>query len=158
VPAGRPVENATDAWIAAQELAAPVVVKPIDGNHGRAVSICLDAEDAIREAYELAAKEGSGVVVERFVRGTQHRVLVVGDKVVASVAGESDHLRGDGAATVRQLVDVANADPRRGVGPHFVLTRIELNEIALELLRRQGLTPDSVPDAGADVLIQHHGD
>jgi cyanophycin synthetase len=158
VPTGRAVKDANDAWIAAQELGEPVVIKPIDGNHGRAVSIRLDTEPAIRQAYELAAKEGSGVIVERFIVGTQHRVLVVGDQAVASVAGEADVLTGDGVSSVRQLVDQANLDPRRGVGQTWVLTRIELNPIALELLRGQGLTPDSVPNAGQAVLIQYHGD
>jgi len=158
VPAGRAVTDSSDAWVAAQELAEPVVVKPIDGNHGRAVSIRLDTEPAIREAYELAAKEGSGVIVERFIPGAQHRVLVVGDQVVASVAGEADVLKGDGISTVSELIAQANADPRRGVGQTWVLTKIELNAIALELLRRQDLTPESVPKADAEVLIQHHGD
>jgi cyanophycin synthetase len=158
VPTGRAVTDATDAWLAAQELGEPVVVKPIDGNHGRAVSIRLDTEQAVRDAYELAAKEGSGVIVERFIPGSQHRVLVVGDQAVASVAGEADMLTGDGTSSVRQLVERANLDPLRGVGQTWVLTRIELTPIVLELLHRQGLTPDSVPPAGEQVLIQHHGD
>jgi cyanophycin synthetase len=158
VPTGRTVTDATDAWLAAQELAEPVVVKPVDGNHGRAVSIRLDTEEAIREAYELAAKEGSGVIVERFIPGTQHRVLVVGDQAVASVSGEADVLLGDGTSTIQQLIDVANRDPRRGVGQTWVLSRIELTPIVLELLRRQNFTPDSVPKAGESVLVQHHGD
>lgn len=158
VPTGRAVKDAGDAWLAAQELGEPVVVKPIDGNHGRAVSIRLDTEDAIRDAYELAAKEGSGVIVERFIPGLQHRVLVVGDQAVASVRGDADVLKGDGTSSIRQLVDQANLDPRRGVGQTWVLTKIELNPIMLELLRRQGLTPDSVPKEGEDVPIQLHGD
>jgi cyanophycin synthetase len=158
VPTGRTVSDAGDAWLAAQELAEPVVVKPVDGNHGRAVSIRLDTEAAIREAYELAAKEGSGVIVERFIPGTQHRVLVVGDQAVASVSGEADVLQGDGTSSIRQLIDEANRDPRRGVGQTWVLSRIELTPIVVELLRRQDFTPDSVPTAGESVLVQHHGD
>jgi cyanophycin synthetase len=158
VPTGRAVTNAGDAWLAAQELGEPVVVKPIDGNHGRAVSIRLDTEDAIRQAYELAAKEGGGVIVERFVPGTQHRVLVVGDQAIASVRGDADVLTGDGSSTIVQLVEQANRDPRRGEGQTWVLTKIELSPIVLELLRRQELTPDSVPAAGQEVMLQHHGD
>jgi cyanophycin synthetase len=166
VPMGRAVTSASDAWLAAQELGEPVVVKPIDGNQGRAVSIRLDTEDAIRQAYELAAKEdrhgavgsGSGVIVERFVPGRHHRVLVVGEQAIASVRGEADVLTGDGSSSIRQLVEQANLDPRRGEDDTWVLTNIELGPIALELLRRQGLTLDSVPDPGQEVLIQHHGD
>ncbi len=160
VPAGRPASSAEDAWLAAQELeGGPVVVKPIDGNYGRGVSIKLDTEPAIREAYELAAKEGSGVVVERFIPGTQHRVLVVGDKAIASVRGDADVLTGDGTSTIVQLVEQANRDPRRGKDHQtWVLTRIDLTPIVVELLRRQDLTSDSVPAAGQEVLIQLHGD
>ncbi|MDF3065750.1 MAG: cyanophycin synthetase [Polyangiaceae bacterium] len=159
VPAGRAVSSAADAWLAAQELEGPVVVKPIDGNYGRGVSIKLDTEAAIREAYDLAAKEGSGVVVESFIPGTQHRVLVVGDKAVASVRGDADVLTGDGVSTIVQLVEQANRDPRRGQDHQtWVLTRIELTPIVLELLHRQDLAPDSIPAAGQQVLIQLHGD
>lgn len=158
VPSGRPVSSASDAWFAAQELAAPVVVKPIDGNHGRAVSIHLDTEAAIRQAYELAAEAGSGVVVERFIPGVHHRVLVVGDRAVASVRGEADVLKGDGHSTIRDLVEQANRDPRRGADDTWVLTKLELSPIVLELLRRQDLTPDSVPEADREVLLQLHGD
>lgn len=158
VPSGRAVTSGADAWLAAQELSGPVVVKPIDGNHGRAVSIKLDTEDAIVQAYELAAKEGSGVVVERFIPGTSHRVLVVGEHAVASVRGDADKLIGDGTSTVRELVEVANRDPRRGVDQTWVLTKIELSPIVIELLRRQDLTLDSVPAAGQELLIQLHGD
>jgi cyanophycin synthetase len=158
VPSGRSVSSGADAWLAARELGGPVVVKPLDGNHGRAVSIKLDTEAAILQAYELAAKEGSGVVVEQFIPGTQHRVLVVGDRAVASVRGDADVLTGDGSSTVQQLIDEANRDPRRGADETWVLTRIDLNPIVVEQLRRQDLTPESVPAAGAPVLIQLHGD
>jgi cyanophycin synthetase len=158
VPSGRVVKDPDDAWQAAQDLGEPVVVKPIDANHGRGVSIRLEAEAAIRAAFELAAAEGTGVVVERFVPGTQHRVLVVGERAIAAASGEADELVGDGNSTIRQLVDLANRDPRRGEGSAQLLTLLELNPIALDLLRTQGLTADSVPAAGERVLIQYHGD
>lgn len=158
VPSGRSVSSGADAWLAAQELGGPVVVKPLDGNHGRAVSIKLDTEAAIVQAYELAAKEGSGVVVEQFIPGTQHRVLVVGERAVAAVRGDADVLTGNGTSTIRQLVDEANRDPRRGADETWVLTRIDLSPIVVELLRRQDLTLDSVPADGEPVVIQLHGD
>jgi cyanophycin synthetase len=158
VPAGRAVSDPEDAWLAAQELGEAVVVKPVDANHGRGVSIYLDDELAIRTAYELAAREGSGVLVERFIPGTQHRVLVVGDQAIACARGDADELLGDGRATIRQLIEQANSDPRRGEGSAQLLTPLELSQIALDLLRRQNLTPESIPQAGERVLIQHHGD
>jgi cyanophycin synthetase len=158
VPSGRGVKDADDAWQAARDLAEPVVVKPIDANHGRGVSIRLDREDEVRAAFERAAREGSGVMVERFVPGTQHRVLVVGDQAIAAASGEADEVVGDGVSTIAQLIEQANRDPRRGEESAKLLTPLLLNDVALDLLRRQSFTAESVPQAGETVLIQYHGD
>jgi cyanophycin synthetase len=158
VPTGRVVKDADDAWQATRDLGEPVVVKPVDANHGRGVSIRLDEEAEVRAAFERAALEGSSVVVERFIPGSQHRVLVVGEQAVAAAGGEADEVVGDGTSTIRQLVDQANRDPRRGEESAQLLTLLELNDTALDLLRRQDFTPDSVPRAGETVLIQYHGD
>jgi len=158
VPTGRAVTNADDAWLAAQELAEPVVVKPIDANHGRGVSIRVDQEAEVRAAFERATEEGSGVVVERFIRGSQHRVLVVGQRAIAAAGGEADEVVGDGESSIAQLVERANRDPRRGEVSAQLLSVLRLNAVALDLLRRQGVTPQSVPAAGERVLFQYHGD
>jgi cyanophycin synthetase len=158
VPTGRVVKDADDAWLAAGDLAEPVVVKPVDANHGRGVSIRLDEEAEVRAAYERAALEGTGVMVERFIPGSQHRVLIVGERAIAAAGGEADEVQGDGGSTIRQLVEQANRDPRRGEESAQLLTLLELNDTAVDLLRRQGFTPDSVPRAGERVLIQYHGD
>jgi cyanophycin synthetase len=158
VPKGRAVASAEDAWLAASELAEPVVVKPIDANHGRGVSIRVDQEPEVRAAFERAALEGSGVVVERFIPGAQHRVLVVGERAIAAARGEADEVLGDGQSTLEQLVERENRDPRRGEASAQLLSVLRLNEVALDLLRNQGLTPQSVPAAGQRVLIQYHGD
>jgi cyanophycin synthetase len=158
VPTGRVVEDESDAWAAALELSGPVVVKPVDANHGRGVSIRIDQEAEVRAAFVRAAVEGSGVVVERFIPGSQHRVLIVGERAIAAAGGEADEVVGDGVSTVTQLVDSANRDPRRGEGSAQLLTLLELNAVALDLLRRQSYTPHSVPAAGARVLLQYHGD
>jgi cyanophycin synthetase len=158
VPEGRVVKTAEDAWATALELGLPVVVKPQDGNWGRGVSIRLDERASVEKAFQIAANEGSGVVVERFVPGSQYRVLVVGDRAVAATGGEADHIVGDGARTIAELVERANQDPSRGRGPAHVLTTLLLDDISLELLRRQGLTPRSVPAAGRTVVIHYNGD
>ncbi len=158
MPAGRRAESREDAWLAAEELGLPVVVKPQDGNHGRGVSIRLEDRQAVGAAFDIAAREGTGVVVERFIPGSAYRVLVVAGEAVAASGGEAEQVEADGCHTVEELVALANLDPRRGEESEAPLTPLVLDEISLELLRRQGLTTSSVPPAGRPVLIHHNGD
>ncbi len=160
VPEGRAVESPADAWEAAQEIGVPVAVKPIDANHGRGVSLDLKTREEVEAAFLVAEKEGSEVIVERFIPGNEHRLLVVGGRLVAAAKGESAWITGDGRSTVAQLIDSQiNSDPRRGTTEDYPLNRIVIEEdpaVRLEL-ERQGLDADSVPAAGARVLIQRNG-
>lgn len=160
VPEGRVVTTAADAWEAAEEIGTPVVVKPSDGNHGRGVSIDLSQREDVEAAYELAERHGSEVIVERCVPGDEHRLLVVGGRVVAANRGETAWVEGNGRSTIVELIDrQLNADPRRGRTEDFPLNTIEVEEdaaVRLELAR-QGFAPDSVPGEGRRVLIQRNG-
>lgn len=158
VPEGRIAESPDDAWDAAQDIGLPVTVKPKDGNHGRGVLLDLRTEAEVRAAWTIAAAEERHVLVERFVPGVEHRLLVVGDRVVAATAGGPASIEGDGIATVRQLIArQLNSDPRRGETGDRPLNPVRV-DAALELaLRRDGLTPDSVVPAGTRVLVQHNG-
>ena len=160
VPKGEIVHNAQEAWASAQDIGLPVVVKPSDGNHGRGVSLDLKTEEQVKAAFEVAKRHGSEVMVERFVRGHEHRLLVVGGRVVAAARGEAAWVTGDGSSTVVQLVDAQlNTNPRRGLGEDFPLSQIKTatdGAIVLDL-QRQGLTPDAIPIAGREVLIQRNG-
>ena len=162
VPEGALVKSADEAWEEAQDIGLPVAVKPYDGNHGRGVSLNLMTEADVKMAYDIAVKRGGSqsVIVERFVLGNEHRLLVVGRRVVAASMGESLWVTGDGKLNVQELVDSQiNTDPRRGTTEEFPLNIVqprESEEVLLDL-QRQGLTPDSVPDAGRKVLIQLNG-
>ena len=160
VPEGELVESPEQAWQTAQDIGLPVVIKPVDGNHGRGVSIELHTREEVEDAYRLAISEGSDVIVERFVPGNEHRLLVVGGRVVAAARGETAWVTGDGASTVAQLVDrQINTDPRRGTTEDYPLNHILLDEdpaVVLELAR-QGFTPESIPATGQKVLIQRNG-
>ena len=160
VPEGQIVASAEEAWEAAQDIGLPVVVKPSDGNHGRGVSLDLQTREDIMAAFAVAEPQGSDVMVERFIRGHEHRLLVVGGRVVAAARGDVASVTGDGIHTVTQLVDEQlNIDPRRGLAEDFPLSRIQLDQdeaIVLDL-QRQGLTPRAVPAAGRTVLIQRNG-
>lgn len=160
VPEGRMVDSPADAWAAAQEIGLPVVVKPYNGNHGRGVSLELMTQAEVEAAFPLADAEGGGVMVERYIRGEEHRLLVVAGKLVAACKGESIFITGDGVSTVRALIDSQlNTDPRRGEAEEFPLETIVLERepLILQLLQRQNLSADAVPEAGHKVLIQRTG-
>lgn len=161
VPEGRMVNSAAEAWEAAEDIGLPVAVKPYDGNHGRGVSLDLDSQAVVEAAYHLAHQANGGtVIVEQFIAGNEHRLLVVGDKVVAAAAGEAAWVTGDGSGTIIDLVNgQINADPRRGESEEFPLNTVKPDtsaEILLEL-ERQGLTPLDVLPAGQRALIQRNG-
>jgi cyanophycin synthetase len=161
VPEGTVVRSAEEAWEEAQDIGLPVAVKPVDGNHGRGVSLNLMHESDVTAAYEIASKEGDSrsVLVERFIPGNEHRLLVIGTQVVAAARGESLWVTGDGESTVTELCDSQiNTDPRRGLTEEHPLGLVTPadKEIVLDL-KRQGLSPQSVPQAGQKVLIQLNG-
>ncbi len=160
VPQGQVVESPDQAWDIAQSLGLPVVVKPSDANHGRGVALDLRNEADIRSAYAVADKEGSEVMVEQFILGEEHRLLVVGDRMVAATKGEMATVVGDGQHTVEELIEIQiNSDPRRGEEEDFPLDTIRLSEHhnAVLEIERQGLQPSSVPEAGRRVIIQRNG-
>jgi cyanophycin synthetase len=155
VPGTTIVRTADDAVAAAERLGYPVVVKPLDGNHGRAVGLDLGDEESVRTAFDAAraaAKRG-GVVVERFVQGADHRLLVVGGRLVAAARRTPAHVVGDGAHTVAELGEIENADPRRGIGHEKVLTRIRLDDKAASLVAAQGFALEDVPPRGTVVTL-----
>ncbi len=157
VPDGRPVVDAEDAWAAAADVGVPVVVKPQFGNHGRGVTTNLHTREEVVQAYEAARAEGPPVMVETFVPGSDHRLLVVGDRLIAAARRESAQVVGDGLASVRLLIEEVNKDPRRSDGHSTVLSTIRLDAVALATLAGQGYDPDSVPPRGARVLIRRNG-
>ncbi|MFZ9182772.1 MAG: cyanophycin synthetase family protein, partial [Hylemonella sp.] len=161
VPDGEEVDSPHQAWQVAQDIGLPVTVKPTDANHGRGVFTNLSAQAEIERAYLAADKEGSGVLVERFIQGEAHRLLVVGKKVVAATRGKMQVVVGDGRSNVRELIESQiNSDPRCGEEEEFPLEPLILAKepIAQLELERQGLSAESVPAAGQSVLLKRHGD
>lgn len=157
VPEGREVESAEDAVEAAEDIGFPVVVKPTDGNHGRGVFIDLTTPDDVRKAYAIAVEEGSSVLVERSIQGIEHRLLVIGGKLIAANRSDLITVTGDGKSTVLELIESqVNTDPRRGNTELHPLSIIRIDTAAQMELDRQKLTPDSVPAAGREVLIQRN--
>ena len=159
VPRSEIVRTADEAAAAARRIGFPLVLKPLDGNHGRGVGLELGDEDAVRAWHPRAQAESRrGVLqVESFVTGNDYRVLVVGGTMVAVAQRIPAHVTGDGEHTVAELVDITNQDPRRGIGHEKVLTKIKVDDAAMELLSKQGYALDDVPDEGAFVKLAATG-
>ncbi len=156
VPRGRAVRDADDAWAAAQDIGLPVVVKPLDGNQGKGVTVNILNEAQLRAAYAVAIEFRDTVLVERYMPGNDFRLLVVGDKLVAAARRDPPKVVGDGVHTVAQLVDMVNADPRRGDGHATSLTKIRFDDIARSCLRSQGFEADTIPDKGQRVNLRNN--
>lgn len=156
VPAGRSVAHADDAWQAACELGLPVVVKPLDGNQGKGVTVNISSEEQLRTAYAVAASFRNNVLVERYLPGNDFRLLVVGDRLVAAARRDPPKVVGDGVHTIAQLVEQVNQDPRRGSGHSTALTKIRLDDIAHGCLASQGFSTASVPKKGQRVNLRNN--
>ena len=154
VPRQELVRSADRAVSAAKRLGYPVVTKPYNGNHGRGISIHLTSEEEVRAGFAAAAEHSSSVIVETYLTGDDHRLLVVNGELIAATRRTPGHVIGDGSATIRQLIDQVNKDPRRGVGHEKAMTRIELDEQAGMMLARVSMTSDSVPASGQVVMLR----
>lgn len=149
VPQQYMVYSEREAARGAKRIGYPVVLKPLNANHGRGVSINLSSEEEVRTAFGVARDQGTSkaVLVESYVTGFDHRMLVVGDELVAVAKRVPGHVVGDGKKTIEQLIDDVNADPRRGVGHEKVLTILEIDSQAMRLMEKADRSPDTVlPD------------
>ena len=158
VPDGGTVETLAEALETARRLERPVVVKPVDGEHGKGVTLGCRTDAEIEQAYVHARKFGRRIIVERQVEGEDIRVLVAGGKVAAASRRRPAHVVGDGILSVRELVERENAGPARGDGPDAILSRIRIDAHAEDMLRKQSLTPDAVPGTGATVWLRGNAD
>jgi cyanophycin synthetase len=156
VPQGRPVEDLEDAWHAMQELGGRVVVKPLDGNQGKGVTVNIATREQMGLAYEAARAVSRKVLVERFIPGNDFRLLVVGNRLIAAARRDPPYVIGDGVHSITQLVEQVNRDPRRSSGHATSLSFIKLDHIALARLALQGLQPDSVPPQGTRVILRNN--
>jgi len=155
VPIGRPAKNLEDAWQIALSIGLPIVVKPQDGNQGKGVTVNIVERELFNQAYETAARYGE-VLVEKFLPGSDYRLLVVGNKLIAAARREPPLVVGDGIHTVKELVDKVNADPRRGDGHSTSLTKIKFDDIAIGRLKLQDLEPNSVAEKGRRVILRNN--
>ncbi|MEP6574430.1 MAG: cyanophycin synthetase [Gemmatimonadota bacterium] len=157
VPQQRLVQREEDAVRAAAAIGYPVVVKPYNANHGRGVAIHLTTAEQVRAGFVQAQVHSRSVIVESFVRGDDHRMLVVNGQLIAVSRRVPGHVVGDGERTIEELVAIVNSDPRRGVGHEKVLTRLEFDHQAVRLLEKIGYTSTTVPAKDEVVFLRSTG-
>jgi cyanophycin synthetase len=154
VPRQMLVRSPHDAVRAAERIGYPVVLKPLAGNHGRGVAINLRTPDEVQVGFEKASEHGRTIVVESYIEGFDHRLLVVNGELVAAAKRVPGHVVGDGKHTIEELVDIVNLDPRRGVGHEKVLTRLEFDHQAERLLAKLGYDHSTVPPKDEIVYLR----
>ena len=149
VPRGTVINYFDELQEAIQDVGGyPIVIKPLDGNHGRGITIDIRSWEEAESAYDAAREVSKSVIVERYYLGRDHRVLVVDNKVVAVAERVPAHVIGDGNSPIEQLIEITNQDPNRGEGHDNVLTRIEVDRTTYQLLERQGYTLETVLPKG----------
>ena len=154
VPPQRLVNTVEEAIEAARTLGYPVVTKPLDRGNGKGVSVGLSHADAVRWGVGEALRYGDQVIVERFVAGEDHRILVIDGRMVAGAKRIPGHVVGDGERTIAELVELTNADPRRGREYDKVMVKLEFDAQAEQVLTEAGLTPESIPERGRIVPLR----
>ncbi len=158
VPKGQACYSWEEAQAAAEWIGWPVVTKPLSGNHGRGVTTDIASMEDLRSGYDAALArvrdDSSAVIVESYLKGEDHRMLVIGGKLVAAARRRPAHVEGDGHSTIGQLIDLENQDPRRGLGHENLLTQIDVDEQTLRLLEQAGYTLETVLPEGEIALLK----
>jgi len=155
VPENRVVYDEDDAVRAARELSdGGVVIKPLNGSHGRGVSVNIQKAEEIKRAFQMAKHYSSAVLVERYVKGRQYRLCVVNGKLVAAAERIPAYVIGDGKHTVRELVEIANENPLRGDGHNRPLSKMRFDAATLGVLKKQHLTPECVAEEKRVIQIK----
>jgi cyanophycin synthetase len=132
----------------------PLVIKPVNGNHGRGITTNINSLNEALIAFKEAKEVSRLVIVEKYITGEDHRLLVIDNKLVAAAKRTAAHVIGDGKLTIEELVNEVNKDERRGYGHEKVLTEIDINSLTIELLKEKDMTPKSVPRKGEMVKLK----
>lgn len=154
VPRGRIVYSEEGLKEALDRISYPIVTKPVDGNHGKGATTNINNWDDAVKGLEAAKKYSRGVIVEKFITGQDHRVLVINYKFVAAAIRKPASIIGDGKSTIQQLIDKTNEDPRRGYGHERTLTQIKVDDFTLDMLAKANLTLERVIPSGQELHLK----
>ena len=154
IPKGDIIRTERGLEEAVEYVGFPLVIKPVNGNHGRGITTNINSMEEALIAFKEAKEISRLVIVEKFITGEDYRLLVINHKLVAAAKRTPAHVIGDGKSTIQELVDEVNKDERRGYGHEKVLTEISINSLTLELLKENNLTPESVVKKGEFVKLK----
>jgi cyanophycin synthetase len=154
VPKGTVVSEEKKLQGILETLGSPVVVKPLNANQGKGITAGIFKEDELLAAFKLAQTYSNDVIVEQQIQGNDYRFLVIGNKLTAVAHRIPACVTGNGTSTIEELVEEANADPRRGEGHGNVLTKIRIDTQTIKILEQKKLTPQSVPAKGICVYLK----
>ncbi|WP_461304832.1 cyanophycin synthetase [Aureisphaera sp.] len=154
VPKGDIISKERSLKDACDYVGYPLVIKPIDGNHGRGITVDIQNYDEALVAFHAAKEVSRRVIVEKYITGKDYRLLVINNVLVAAALRTPAHVIGDGTSTVRELVDKVNEDPRRGYGHEKVLTMITINDLTKTIMEDAGYTEDSVLPKGEMLVLK----
>jgi cyanophycin synthetase len=156
VPRGDIIRREHSLADACRYVGYPLVIKPVDGNHGRGITVDIQNYDDALEAYRNAkdSSRSGAIIVEKLITGQDYRILVINNVLTAAALRTPAHVIGDGKSTVQELVDKVNEDPRRGYGHENVLTMIKINDLTKTIIKDAGYTVDSIIPEGERLLLK----
>jgi len=154
VPKGILLRRSEPVETAIRNVGFPMVIKPLDGNHGKGATTNITTREQAEVALEAAREYGRTVICEKFIAGYDFRVLVINYKFICAALRTPAAVTGDGKHTISELIDIANEDPRRGFGHEKVLTRITIDGFTMKMLADQELTLESIPEKGKLILLK----
>ena len=154
VPSGTVVRSIAGLEEAVEKFGYPLVIKPIDGNHGKGNTTNITTWEQALTAFDAAQKYGRSSIVEKFITGYDFRILVINYKFVCAALRTPASVTGDGSSNIQQLIDITNSDPRRGYGHEKVLTQITIDQFTHKMLDEKNYTLDTIPPKGELVMLK----
>ncbi|MFO0494950.1 MAG: cyanophycin synthetase, partial [Flavobacteriia bacterium] len=154
VPRGEIIRRETSLEETCKYVGFPLVVKPVDGNHGRGITVNINSYEDALVAFRAAKNVSNSIIIEKYITGVDYRLLVINHKLVAAALRTPAHVIGDGKSTIQQLIDLVNSDPRRGFGHENVLTQISVNDLTMGLITSKGYTLESVIEKGEMLILK----
>jgi cyanophycin synthetase len=154
VPRGEIIRRESSLEETCKYVGFPLVIKPVDGNHGRGITVNINSYEDALVAFSAAKNVSNSIIVEKYITGVDYRLLVINHKLVAAALRTPAHVVGDGVSTIQQLIDEVNSDPRRGFGHEKVLTQITVNDLTMGLIEAKGYKLDTVIEKGEMLVLK----